>query len=335
MLLILIIGAGSFFWFGIVNHPTPHQLVNVPNKKFLERVENKFGYSIWEPPELGVGVLSEVPLSNGGRLIFGCTRDASAERHGYVFCYDEDFNLLWKKKLSESLEYGAGPMADYFSISPKLIEDLNGDGRQEIVVVLEHNYFPRKLVVLSETGDEISHYYHAGSLRQVETAEIIPGNGVKELVIAGVNNEYKAGILAVLNPFLMQGQSPQTNPNYTNVNQPQGNEYLYIKFPTTDFVDDSNRDSARLLSNRKGKLRVGLFNYPRAGLSDLVFFYFGEGMHLESVAVSDAYYRMYPQVFPDKPALDYNSSSLNHYFTELEYWDGESWISNRTSRSEK
>lgn len=311
------------YWFGIVKNSSPDKLVLSDDQPFVSHIENRFGYPIWTPPEPGYGLIKAEDLPGRKIFLFGAPRSATDSLYGLVQSYDDKMNLLWQKQVTETLQYEASQIANHFNVRPVLIDDFDSDGNCEIVVEVGHNYFPRTVIIMTENGDILGRYYHAGSIRSIKVSEIIPDNSTKELIVTGVNNEYGSGILTVLNPFDLQGQSPQSDPHFKIRDKGINPGYAYIKFPPTIFQEGSYRDAARILSNRDGNLRVSLFNYPRAKGQDLVFYYFGQNLEVEFVGISDAYNRLQKEILG---SVVHSDPDLISFFSKIEYWADGHWL---------
>ncbi|GAI79028.1 unnamed protein product [marine sediment metagenome] len=60
------------------------------------------------------------------------------------------------------------------------------------------------------------------------------GDGLKEILLAGINNEYLKGCLIVLDPRNMEGGSPQMIEKYKCTELKKGTEKYYLLLPRTD-----------------------------------------------------------------------------------------------------
>ncbi|MFQ6610526.1 MAG: hypothetical protein ACE5D7_06975, partial [Fidelibacterota bacterium] len=273
--------------------------------------------------------LSDLDEDGSKEILVGYARIVVSEKRGYLFCYNQDFSLRWKKKLSHDVKYGDMEYSDFFSVQFMTIDDFNSDGEKEICVKISHNYFPKCYMVLSSSGKILSQYWHSGDLTDIGVIDLIPDNGTKELLLAGENNEYKCGVLVILNPFKMYGTSPQCNPYYTKEGAQTGGELAYLQFPTTHFQDDQYRDKAKLLGiNLDDIIRLGLFNWPQNYIGEggtLVVYHLNKELQPIFIDLTDFYYSAYEEQFPDKPKLKYNDPKLIDHFRKILYWDGSTW----------
>jgi len=330
MILGFVVLAAAGFWFGIVKNPVPNTVEQKKSgKTFYSAVKNKYGFTIWRTEDYGNCLLDDLDGDGKPEIIVGYSYESHIGNRGYLFCYNQDFSLRWKKKVSHDVKYGNMIYADFFGVKIMAIQDFNHDGEKEIFVENGHNYFPLELLIINSKGVTISEYWHSGNLQNFAIVDLIPDNGTKEILLTGENNEYKCGVLVLLDPFKMFGASPQSNPYYTMENAQTGGELAYLKFPTTHFQDEQYRDKALLLGINENKIiRIALANYPETinGINNgLVLYHLNRELQIQFIDLSDFYYTSYEKYFPDQPKLKYNDPELINHFRKIEYWDGKGW----------
>ena len=323
-LAVLIAG----FWFGIVKESTPFELVL--KEKELS-VVNKFGYHIWKA---GVGsnhgVISDITNEGELEVVIGYDKYTESELKGYVVCYNSSGEILWKFKTGREVQYGSDHLENNFNGAVALIEDLNGDGVMEIVTIATHDNFPTQICLLSHSGEKISEYWHAGQLQNPRSLEVLSENRTKELVFCGINNEYRTGLVLVLDPFIMRGRSPAINKNYQLSGSENGNEIFYLKFPHTHFFTHPGYDRSDIVSiNSQGIIRIKnsyWITLPTGRRAESpVFYVFNSNFNLLSANPGDKYYLNYKEFFTNRDPLSYASNDLIQYFSTIDYWNGESW----------
>lgn len=147
-------------------------------------------------------------------------------------CLDEIGNPRWQFQPGESIVYGGKTIDKLWKIDFFLIDDLDQDGQKEIVVSAHHrNDFPAKISVLKPCGDIVGQYYNSGRVESVVICDL-EGDGKREIICGGTNNEYMKGTLFVLDCNDVAGSSPQSKekPFYSG-RLPTGREKYYILLP--------------------------------------------------------------------------------------------------------
>ena len=115
------------------------------------------------------------------------------------------------------------------------VDDFDGDGTLETLVHSFH-HLGLALVRLSfsvSSGKLEGEYWNAG-YRMDGSAGDIDGDGQKELVLSGVNNEYRPGRLAVFKPGQLRGSSPQKDEAFRSPDLGDGGQSAYILFPKSE-----------------------------------------------------------------------------------------------------
>ncbi|NHZ84512.1 MAG: hypothetical protein GWP19_01355 [Planctomycetia bacterium] len=336
MAFILLLGAG--FWFGIVKHPVPEKSTFL-NDQIV--VLNRYGYELWKS-EIGSYTSAVDDIDNDGEMevLVGFSSDIQNSKYqdGRVICYNESGEILWEMITGLETIYGNNVYPNNFIIPKIIIDDLDGDGKKEIICVASNVYFPTRIVILSHDGKLISDFWNSGNIYDIVVHDLYSENDTKEVIVSGINNEERNGILFIIDPFHSYGTSPQINPNYKNQDVSNGNELYYLKFPSTHFKRESNSvTTADILMNiqvNKAGVRVKLQNErvktnPAAGLGEVIY-QFNSYMEVTFVGLTDGYYNNYQQEFPDRDPLPYNDPNIIDYFRSVDYWNGSIWVKEPT-----
>ncbi|MBN1939266.1 MAG: hypothetical protein JW843_06760 [Candidatus Aminicenantes bacterium] len=153
---------------------------------------------------------------------------------GTLFCLDSKGNKLWSLEMGRPMTTGTRTYPNDFVIRGIGVDDLNGDGRAEIVVASNILHFnPTQIAIVSPEGRLEAEYWNAGQISDFEFRDY-DGDGRKEIFLTGLNNEYKKGCLIVLDPSEMNGASPQFDPTYKLNGIQPGNEEFYLLFPRSE-----------------------------------------------------------------------------------------------------
>jgi len=240
-------------------------------------------------------------------------------------CFDCTGKQIWQFKPGKPLTFGKDTLDDTWTACFD-VEDLDGDGRFEIIVISRHtDYFPSEISVLNHGGDILGQYYNSGWIRKVVICDL-DDDGHKEILCAGHNNGYKEGVLFVLDSREIYGSSPQIDtPDHYCASLPVGREKYYIIFP---------RDPIGNMAAELGRLNHILI-YPEyiqarsvyrddeGGAGTSIIFTFNYGLELLKIEHGSSYKLVYTQM-ARKNHLD---SPLDPNWLErmdgLLYWNGE------------
>lgn len=167
-------------------------------------------------------------------------------------CLSGDGSPLWTYRPGQALPYPNEKIDDVWRIDFFLLEDLDRDGRPEIVVNAHHHmFYPAKVAVLRSSGQIVGEYCNSGLVDRVCLWDM-DGDGRKELLCGGINNGYNQAVLFVLDPREPTGSSPQPDtPEYRCPSLPQGREKFYLLLP---------RDSVNHVLRPFGELKDILFS---------------------------------------------------------------------------
>lgn len=170
---------------------------------------------------------------DGANEILAVTENRGANlAPGVLHLLDDSGKERWRFQPGQKLIFGEKQIDDMWAIHWFLLNDLDGDGRMEIVLVsysvLE---FPAKISVLRPDGEKVGEYVHSGHIKGVALADL-NGDGLKEIIAGGINNGYGKGAAFVLDLRALSGASPQRDtPPYRCADLPEGREVYFLLFP--------------------------------------------------------------------------------------------------------
>ena len=175
-------------------------------------------------------LIEDIDGDNSPEVIFSIqTRDEI--REGRLFCFSDRGKTLWTFDPGRRMTFGETEYSSAFRIQGLRACDWDGDGFMEILCVAIHGYrFPCLLLLLDHNGELRGEYCHSGYFKDYEFIDL-DGDGRKEIVLAGMNNEWQARCCAVLDPGVMKGASHQIEPEYTCRSLERGTEKFYFVFP--------------------------------------------------------------------------------------------------------
>ncbi|MGZ5514948.1 MAG: FG-GAP repeat domain-containing protein [Candidatus Aminicenantales bacterium] len=168
------------------------------------------------------------------REVLFSTQTTSETRMDTLFCLDDRGNERWHFKTGRELAFGGQSFRREYRVFGFNVDDYDGDGTLEILVLSFHKPdWPCQAVLLDPAGNTEGEYWNAGYIMDGSAGDI-DGDGQKELVLSGVNNEYRQGCLAVFKPGQLRGSSPQKDEAYRFAGFGEGGQSTYILFPKSD-----------------------------------------------------------------------------------------------------
>ncbi len=158
----------------------------------------------------------------------------SEDGEGDLVCIDDKGVERWRFGAGRELALEAGSFRKEYRIFGFDVDDYDDDGALEVLAVSFHKPdWPCQVALLDARGRLEGEYWNAGYLMEARRGDV-DGDGVKELVLGGVNNEYARGCIAVFEGGRLAGGSPQDDPAYRWRDIGPGSEAAYILFPKTD-----------------------------------------------------------------------------------------------------
>lgn len=332
----------ALFYFEVVKHPVPdHIIIELGDLK----IRNKYGFNLWginsftnpSSTDSNNRILIKkntkiIDLNRDGEIevLIGFDFDSTPEMQGLLICFDAENNEKWRYRIGKKTSFGDNKYTANFAVSTILVNDLNFNDQYEIIVSGFNKFFPYHLSVLDSKGREISNYWHSGYLLYFRIVDILSSNSTKELLITGINNEYKSGVMMLIDPFLMMGTSPQEQYYYKMQPNIPGNEIYYIRFPTTHFQNKYYTDTAAILGIDNNNIEMLLSStnnlIDEGGDLESIFYTFDNDFKVNFTELADVYYINYEKMYADHPPLPYNDKETINYFKSVDYWDGDKWV---------
>lgn len=168
------------------------------------------------------------------REVLFSTRTTSETRMDTIFCLDDHGHERWHFKTGRELAFGGQSFRREYRIFGFNVDDYDGDGMLEILVIsFQKPDWPCQAVLLDPAGKTEGEYWNAGYLMDGSAGDL-DGDGQKELVLSGVNNEYLRGCVAIFEPGQLRGYSPQTDAAFRCADLGEGGQSTYILFPKSD-----------------------------------------------------------------------------------------------------
>jgi hypothetical protein len=155
-------------------------------------------------------IIKDIDMDGETEVLFAPKGENDQTGEGWLYCLDRKGVERWRFPAGRELRCGGKVFSPDYRIAGFHAHDLVGDGKCEIVVEAFHAPdWPCRLVLLDASGKSLGDYWNAGYLRDVGYVDIT-GDGREELVVVGVNKEYRSGCLIVFDPLRIGGGSPQS-----------------------------------------------------------------------------------------------------------------------------
>ncbi len=165
-------------------------------------------------------------------------------REGALLCFNEDGTWRWRFDAGRALRFGGTDYRREYRIGGFDLCDLDGDGNREVIVISWHKPdWPCQVAVLDTvTGDLRGEYWNKGYIADYLSGDL-DGDGLKETVLSGVNNEYNMACAAVFKGLRLGGVSPQSYESYRTADLSEGTQIAYILCPDSDVHQAMRRSS--------------------------------------------------------------------------------------------
>ncbi|MGD2085483.1 MAG: hypothetical protein PVH61_04785 [Candidatus Aminicenantes bacterium] len=274
-------------------------------------------------------IIKDVNKDGSNEVLFSTqTQDEIGE--GLLCFFDFRGKILWSFQGGRQLTYGEKVYSDY-RIQGMEVCDMDNDGNFRIIVISIHRpMFPTQLVVLDLQGNIIGEYWNSGHFNDLHFKDL-NGDGRKEIIAAGMNNEYDKGCVVVFDSRDVRGGSPQKEPYYKCNELKPGSEKYYILFPRTDVDQDELAvgNCWRITALKSGHIWVTLkFNN--------IFFEFNNDFELQgSIQTSHKFELLHQKAVK---AGEITSTLDDQYIKDLAsrllYYNGKDWTPNPSMANE-
>ncbi len=248
---------------------------------------------------------------------------------GIVRCFAADGRERWAFEAGRPVTFGEMTFASDFVLKGFLTFDVEGDGRSEILV-LSHalHEFPSQAAVLDAGGRLRGEYWNSGQWDDADFADV-NGDGRKEILLAGQNNEYQKGAIALIDADMALGSSPQVLPKYRCLEFPAGGEMAYLLMPLTELDElynpGVNVNTVEALGD--GTFRVTTFPTD-------IELRLGRDIRLLAPNLSHNFERQYREKFEaGKLTAPFDAARIEAGLRGgIRYWDGSAWSPNPVIR---
>jgi hypothetical protein len=262
-------------------------------------------------------------INNDGdtEVLFAPKRITDQTGEGRLYCYDRKGVELWSFQAGKELRGGGKVFSPDYRIAGFHARDLDGDGTQETIVEAFHAPdWPCQLAVLDCRGKMIGEFWNAGYLRDIAYHDL-DGDGREELIVVGVNNEYRGGCLIVFDTRNIGGRSPQTG-EFVLEGLGPGTELYYVTVPRSDVSEAMGLYVADLRL-----LDITENHRIRATSSIGLIFEFGFDLELLQLTWGHRYISDHlDMVKAGKLASVLDEAYAANLLKAVRYWNGSEWV---------
>ena len=264
---------------------------------------------------------------NGRREILVVTGSDSDGRGSWTLhALSEDGRELWAFQPARPWKVGKERFDASWTILYFLIDDLDGDGRREILLNACHsNRHLACLFVLDSSGQAVAEYPHNGPLA-ILTAYDLNDDGWKELLAGGTSRELHLGCFMVLDSRRLPREQREESVFATQAaNGPAGREIAYLLFPQhclaaatlpAGVVPDIRVTSDAVIVGTESAPR------PPCSVPGGLIYTFNHRLELQRVETNSGY-QVQHRCLEEQGWLDhsYSDAELDR-FRRVLYWDG-------------
>lgn len=239
---------------------------------------------------------------------------------GEVILFNWKGKELWHLKVDRDMKYGDRLYSDY-RVFGLYTSDLDNDGDDDIIVHFAHwDLFPSALMIVDLEKNIIGEYWNSGRLNDFIFTDL-NGDGRKDIVVAGMNNEYKKGCLIVFDSREVFGGSPQIQSYYKINSLRKGSEKYYILFPRTKVEKERVGGCYQVSRLQNGRIRAVL-------RETILYYEFDPGFELRDIQTSHTFELLYEKavregIIDSKPDKEY----LNELVAAILYYNGKEFTS--------
>jgi hypothetical protein len=270
-------------------------------------------------------VIRDIDRDGRVEVLFAPKRDRELYETG-LFCLDSRGKELWHYQPGRELRFGEHSYSADYRILGMEPFDINDDGRLELFLITAHQpHSPSSLVVLNCFGKVLGEFTNFGRIHDIAYADT-DADGQKDVLIAGQNDEYGKGFVALFNSARISGASPQTD-KYACRDCETGSAEYYLLFPRTDVdkilkFDKEEIDEIHFIRENRLELLTR---------TSRIYFELDFGFRVQDVKGSDIFRRNHREL---KAAGKVTSVLDDAYYEALKrgvlYWDGTAWTSTPT-----
>ena len=266
--------------------------------------------------------------ADGDREVLFSPQTQSEKNEEKLLCLNCRGEVIWSYKTGRRLTFGERVYADHYRICNIWVKKFADTPDFRIFVVSIHNQdFPTQIVMLDSKGERLGEYWNSGRLMDLCFADL-DRDGREEILVGGMNNEYKAPCLIVFDQDLMKGSSPQKDLFFKCKELEEGQELFHVLFPVEEeVIFPLVMESISLLELKENKTIEAMAK------QSYTEYYFGFDFIIRNIRLPhryQIYYRLKVDEGRITEPFDHNRIAAR-LKKEIRYWDGDEWVSTPTT----
>jgi len=287
----------------------------------------------WDRPKVAFA-----DIDQDGKREAACFLNHDDPSRRALALFDHDGRKFWENRLDYREIYPKGAPTNDFRLLQAGIDDVNGDGRPEVLALWNHDRdFPGVFEIYSIEGERIFQYDHTGVLQFFAISSDPENGAAKEIYLGGTNNLVGGdAVLVVLSgsdtrsglgpPYAIPAElRPSEKKLETFVPQTPQRAFQkrYLRFrhnPLSDALRTKWMNVTEIHASPEGLL-VQVEN----GIGAFLYYRFDSGGRLLLVTFGADSERIYQDLFARKavplPATDFLRDAEDGVFA----WSGEDW----------
>lgn len=235
---------------------------------------------------------------------------------------DHRGHLIARVPTGRQMVYGNTTYPDEYNIYGLVIDDLQDDGLGEILLISNQTpFFPTRFLVIDCRGRIQSEYWNSGRISDITVADT-DNDGRREVLISGMNNEYRKGFFAVFSSQIIKGGSPQMEDSYTPRGIGRGSERHYVLLPRTDVdqLDHLIDNAIEVKLHKNGNIFVRM---RRSGN----FYVFNRQMVPVTTLFCNRFVFMHREEYEKKRVTSVlNDDYKQRLLDNILYFNGKNWV---------
>jgi hypothetical protein len=202
-----------------------------PERNYRKRFQYKWHENPFSRPPL---IIIQDLDGDGANDVLFATAPSINQHGGSLIFLNSKGGKEWSFYGGRRLKFGKRYSSGDTRIFGVQICNLDNKGAPEIALIGYLNpYFPCYLEILDIKGNILGEFWNSGHIRDILFIDCY-GDKRKEIVVSGVNNEYKEAFMAVFDSRDVRGASPQQDEKYICRDFGPSSAKFYIRFPRTD-----------------------------------------------------------------------------------------------------
>ncbi|HXG37835.1 MAG TPA: hypothetical protein VNL36_03590 [Bacteroidota bacterium] len=250
-----------------------------------------------------------------------------------LYCFNHDGTLRWKHGASKGIRFGALDFSKNTVWYIWRFLPVRRTPQSRVQLFVSAQVMPSwgaKLFELDPlTGEELQTYWHAGALYLAVEADV-EGDGIKELVVGGINNHLRGAAIAVFDPLYVRGAGP-TLPEMFPADAGKGTEKYYLLLPRTSLSEQLSTTPynrvQHLESSPDGRIFVHTCELSDDRVPGGIVYGFGDSMRVNYVVPDDPFEVSFERARQQGLIKDeLNAAYYENLKKSVRYWDGNEFV---------